>query len=416
MGNLLTEENKNKTVKYAYDAFGRRVLVQDKNEAAIRTLYDGLTFDIIKQGPTFANGQFTDSGSGIKFSSTGRPTGDRYRYLGDEDKKDGSRYFYLDEGTYKNVSTRYRGERTTINVNSTLAAQTTAEGTDYFSTDLLGSITSITDSYGAQKSNYTYDAFGSLVQGNLTGTTDHGYLGKQHDPTTKLYNYGYRDYKPQTARFTTLDPIRDGHNWFSYCNGDPVNFIDLWGLELGQRTSHNRMNDERWGEETTGNGKESKKLNQTGCAIAEESNVISTMTGKTITPKDIKDNKENFVENTDNLNFEKLAKDNNLELDYWTKEKQGDLQKKINELKNSDTKYFVSGMVRYDIDGHLHWVGIEDIIKRDNGNYYVRIEPSSINDLVKSNRQRNTWVLDDNGNMWIETSDILKILTFKKNK
>ena len=29
-----------------------------------------------------------------------------------------------------------------------------------------------------------------------------------------------------------FDPIRDGHNWFSYCNGDPVNFIDLWGFEL----------------------------------------------------------------------------------------------------------------------------------------------------------------------------------------
>ena len=258
MGNLLTEESADKTTKYAYnsqnrliycevtdraakeysqttyayDAFGRRVLVQDKNEAAIRTLYDGLTFDIIKQGPTFANGQFTDSGSGIKFSAAGRPTGDRYRYLGDEDKKDGSRYFYLDEGTYKNVSSRYRGERTTINVNGTLAAQTTTEGTDYFSTDLLGSIRSTTDVYGAQKSNYTYDAFGSLVQGNLTGTTDHGYLGKQQDPTSRLYNYGYRDYKPQTARFTTLDPIRDGHNWFSYCNGDPVNFIDILGLEL----------------------------------------------------------------------------------------------------------------------------------------------------------------------------------------
>ncbi len=257
MGNLLTEESANKTVKYAYnaqnrliycevtdrankeyaqttyayDAFGRRIIVQDRGEAAIRTLYDGLTFDIIKQGPTFANGQFTDSGSGIKFSSTGRPTGDRYRYLGDEDKKDGSRYFYLDEGTYKNVSTRYRGERTTINVNGTLAAQTTTEGTDYFSTDLLGSIRSTTDVYGAQKSNYTYDAFGSLIQGRLNGTTDHGYLGKQHDTTSRLYNYGYRDYKPQTARFTTLDPIRDGHNWFSYCNGDPINFVDLWGLE-----------------------------------------------------------------------------------------------------------------------------------------------------------------------------------------
>ena len=27
-----------------------------------------------------------------------------------------------------------------------------------------------------------------------------------------------------------MDPIRDGNNWFAYCNGDPVNFVDLWGL------------------------------------------------------------------------------------------------------------------------------------------------------------------------------------------
>lgn len=32
---------------------------------------------------------------------------------------------------------------------------------------------------------------------------------------TGLYNYGYRDYSPHTVRFTTVDPIRDGTNWFA---------------------------------------------------------------------------------------------------------------------------------------------------------------------------------------------------------
>ena len=45
-----------------------------------------------------------------------------------------------------------------------------------------------------------------------------------------MYNYGYRDYIPEVARFSTLDPIRDGSNWFAYCNNEPVNFLDLWGL------------------------------------------------------------------------------------------------------------------------------------------------------------------------------------------
>lgn len=78
---------------------------------------------------------------------------------------------------------------------------------------------------------YIYDAFDSLIQGDLAGTNDFGYLGKQQDLTSKVFNYGFRDYKPEAARFTTVDPIRDGTNWFVYCNSDSVNFVDLWGLK-----------------------------------------------------------------------------------------------------------------------------------------------------------------------------------------
>lgn len=33
-----------------------------------------------------------------------------------------------------------------------------------------------------------------------------------------------------SARFTTIDPIRDGSNWFSYVVNDPVNYVDPFGL------------------------------------------------------------------------------------------------------------------------------------------------------------------------------------------
>jgi RHS repeat-associated protein len=55
------------------------------------------------------------------------------------------------------------------------------------------------------------------------------YTGKPYDVVTGLYDYGYRDYSPALARFTTVDPIRD--NRFVYVNNDPVNYIDLWGLK-----------------------------------------------------------------------------------------------------------------------------------------------------------------------------------------
>ena len=95
-----------------------------------------------------------------------------------------------------------------------------------------------------------------------------------------------------------------------------MNFVDLWGLELGHRTTHNRMSDSPWGNDLTGNGTENKTLSYTGCAITEESNVISSATGKDVTPKDINDNKDNFTPNTDLLNMQKVAEDNGLKFDY----------------------------------------------------------------------------------------------------
>ncbi|MCK4516972.1 MAG: RHS repeat-associated core domain-containing protein, partial [Spirochaetaceae bacterium] len=57
------------------------------------------------------------------------------------------------------------------------------------------------------------------------------YTGKRLEAETGLVDYGYRDYAPRLARFTTVDPIRDGRNWYAYVGGDPVNRVDLWGLE-----------------------------------------------------------------------------------------------------------------------------------------------------------------------------------------
>ena len=80
----------------------------------------------------------------------------------------------------------------------------------------------------------SYDIFGSPYQ--KTGSfladdsLDFGYLGKPYNADTELYDYGFRDYSPEIARFTSVDPIRDGRNWYCYVVNDPVNYVDLWGL------------------------------------------------------------------------------------------------------------------------------------------------------------------------------------------
>lgn len=56
-----------------------------------------------------------------------------------------------------------------------------------------------------------YDIFGSSYQKSdsffVDDSLDFGYLGKPYNGDTELYDYGFRDYFPNIARFTTVDPI-----------------------------------------------------------------------------------------------------------------------------------------------------------------------------------------------------------------
>ncbi len=103
-------------------------------------------------------------------------------------------------------------------------------GTEYYTTDILGSVMLTTDSLGRVSNRYNYDAYGTNYTGSFSGKNKIGYNSKHYDTGTGWYNYGYRDYDSKLGRFTTQDPIRDGMNWYAYCGGDPINLIDLWGL------------------------------------------------------------------------------------------------------------------------------------------------------------------------------------------
>jgi len=59
---------------------------------------------------------------------------------------------------------------------------------------------------------------------------DAGGYGYQEDETG-LRLLGHRYYDASTGRFLTRDPIKDGRNWYSYCDGDPINGVDPTGLE-----------------------------------------------------------------------------------------------------------------------------------------------------------------------------------------
>ena len=100
----------------------------------------------------------------------------------------------------------------------------------YLHQDQLGSTILTSGKSGEDRRTVHYDAFGQVLSRRVP-TPGHTYNGKPRDPMTGLVNYGFRDYDPRQGRFTTVDPIRDGTNWYGYVVNDPLNLIDRYGLE-----------------------------------------------------------------------------------------------------------------------------------------------------------------------------------------
>jgi RHS repeat-associated protein len=222
---------------YAYDALGRRTLTESITGQMLRTVYDGRSFEAIREGETFRDRSLTTqfaTSEGARARTpmqSNQPTGERYRWIS-EDYNGGNTSadgYSIDGGSRyggRGVTLYGNGEAVAVSYSSSMSSRSV-----YLGKDILGSVRTATTDGGAVEDRYEYDAFGQAYKGDLSGGMNLGYTGKPYDAGTGLYNYGYRDYRPGAARFTTADPIRDGSNWYAYVNNDPVNWVDPWGLD-----------------------------------------------------------------------------------------------------------------------------------------------------------------------------------------
>ena len=220
---------------YRYDSFGRRTHTVERTKWGMHTIYDGLTFEVVKEGET------TPDSRGI--TTTGTGDADLYNYNPHgSDHTRGTRYYYISERehelrTDKNgaaLPDRTKGVRTYLYLNGERVAVNNLynanHGQYYYGSDILGSVRFITGQAGQELNRIEYDIFGGIYKGNSPYGLETGYTGKPYDSVTGLSDYGFRDYSPAYARFITEDPIRDGENWFAYVGNNPVNWVDPWGL------------------------------------------------------------------------------------------------------------------------------------------------------------------------------------------
>jgi RHS repeat-associated protein len=114
-----------------------------------------------------------------------------------------------------------------------------------YQNDHLGTPMKLLSQSGAVVWSATYDAFGrTTVDAGSSVTNNLRFPGQYFDQETGLHYNWMRFYDPTVGRYVTSDPIslRGGVNIYTYVAGNPLSWIDPWGL--WSTGAHNAIIDE----------------------------------------------------------------------------------------------------------------------------------------------------------------------------
>lgn len=158
--------------------------------------------------------QYGYDGTGMRISKT----------QGDTTQK-----FYWDRGYIVNEMIGADTVTNYVGLNGVFARES---GTtpDYFFKNGHGDVVAKVNN-GTTVKTYDYNAYGTEQNLDPTDTNPFRYCGEYFDQETGQIYLRNRYYNSSIGRFVTEDPIRDGLNWYVYCGNNPINYIDILGLE-----------------------------------------------------------------------------------------------------------------------------------------------------------------------------------------
>ena len=86
---------------------------------------------------------------------------------------------------------------------------------------------------GRPVEEYELSPFGEIERPAGVPLSRQLFNARDWDPDARLYHVRARFYDPATGRFISPDPIRfkGGWNLYAYAGNDPVNYVDIFGLE-----------------------------------------------------------------------------------------------------------------------------------------------------------------------------------------
>ena len=114
--------------------------------------------------------------------------------------------------------------------NYTRGIELISNGTQLYLYNVRGDVIQLLGFDGEVDKTYDYDAYGNEYARDLGDSNPFRYCGEYYDTETGFIYLRARYYDPRVGRFTSVDPAKDGLNWYAYCGNDPVNFVDPSGF------------------------------------------------------------------------------------------------------------------------------------------------------------------------------------------
>ena len=151
-------------------------------------------------------------------------------------KINGTQYGYVLDGT-RLVRDGSTGAEYLYDSEKKVCGMVYNEEVYYFAKNLQGDVIALTNSDGRVIAQYSYDAWGKCtvkpmqsIHTEAANANVFRYRSYIYDTDLGMYYLHNRYYDPEVGRFISEDPARDGMNWYAYCNGDSVNYVDPTGL------------------------------------------------------------------------------------------------------------------------------------------------------------------------------------------